>query len=616
MTALPLYKRFPPDTSVETVCASLGVGRSSAYASAGMIRSCLHRAQPKESAKPCDKIRCGAVRERDFEIELLRYELNNPGCRKAGVRIQFDPAYKAFVEDRRAHYGLINERVSQILSIPLDTLKKFPRFVAAEANPAALQPQELPGFVIELANEYLRSGRRGAKSVKCFCDRNPELLKRLAMNYRQCLHWLNRLGFVSLRGIFLKNKGLDKILRFKPNHVWGSDGKRIQVIINGQSFDWIWQCLMDGATTVIVGGVINREENTDNLLTAIKESKSRTGIAPLAIVLDNRLSENLPAIRSFLDEMNTEIIKIFPGNSKSNGNVEGNFNIFDRWVGKIEIKGATVGELSRSIAEAFVEVFTQMRNHRPRKALSYKSVQEIMDETKPATSEEEAAVREKIKALADRFKNEQSQPIVSAEKKVAIAQAAEKTNPPHRDVFDKTLQNPRYTSDMIIGATAIWEQKCKEQPEKNYGHAYYGGILRRLGDQRAVEELNPELESVYAHHWETMGKLREQDLAGSLKTHPEATCTRLASDFMKMPIPGFTIPIMHDLKKSFLVASQGSVEQASHLRKTIAGFVVESKKAPRERRENLLCKLFEWENFVRMSAPTSSTWTTAPAGNA
>ena len=185
ITARSIFERFPPQTAVESVCAILGVGRGSAYATAGMISSRLHRAQPKESAKPCDKIRCGAVREKDFEIEVLRYQLNNPGCRQAGVRIQFDLAYKAFVEDRRAHYGLFNERVSQILSIPLDTLKKFPRFVAAEASPAAEQSQGLPSFVIELANEYLRGGRRGAKSVKQFCDRNPELLKRLAMTYRQ-----------------------------------------------------------------------------------------------------------------------------------------------------------------------------------------------------------------------------------------------------------------------------------------------------------------------------------------------------------------------------------------------------------------------------------------------
>lgn len=57
---------------------------------------------------------------------------------------------------------------------------------------------------------------------------------------------------------------------------------------------------------------------------------------------------------------------------------------------------------------------------------------------------------------------------------------------------------------------------------------------------------------------------------------------RLASDFMNMPIP------------------------AAQLRKVIVGVVVQSKKA---RRDDLLCKLFEWKNFVRMEAPASSSWT-------
>lgn len=599
---------------MESVCTTLGIGRSAAYAAAELIKRRLSW-MPNTPQKPCNQASCQVIRTYQFENEILRYQVKHPDAREDGVRIQFDPAYKAIVEDRRSHYGLTIECVSQILKIPLDTLKKFPKFVAAEGAKPEKEYEELPKFVVELANEYLRSGR-GAKSVKRFCEKNPDFLGRIGMNYRQCLHWLRRLGFVNPRGIFLKNKGLDKILRFKPNHVWGSDGKRMIVIINGEVFEWVWQCLIDGATTVIVGGIIDRRENTENLLMAIKESSNWLGVAPLAIVLDNRLSEDLPAIRAFLDELNIKIIKIFPGNSKSNGIVEGNFNIFEKWVGgKIEVTGATPEELSRSIAQAFVEVFTQMRNHGPRKSLSFKSAKEVMDEATQATPEEEATIRENLKAMAERFKNEQAQPIVSAEKAVAIAQAAEKTTPPHRDVFDKALQNSRFTPNMILGATAIWEQKRKEHPEKGYGHAYFGGILRHLAEQNTVTQLYSELETVYTHHWDTMGKLREQDLAGSLKSHPEATCTRLAADFMNTPIPAFTIPILRDLKKSFLVASKGSTERATQLREAIAGFVVKSKKVSKERRDNLLCKLFEWENFIRMSAPAPNVWMTSTIGN-
>ncbi|MGK5082988.1 hypothetical protein WDW37_06755 [Bdellovibrionota bacterium FG-1] len=509
-------------------------------------------------------------------------------------------------------------RASQILEIPIDTLKKFPRSVNEAAADAITVTEEnaiLPPLVIELVNEYLRSGR-GTKSVKTFCERHPGLLTRLEMNYRQILNWLKRLGFVNPRGIFLKNKGLDKIIRFKPNQVWGSDGKRLIITINGEIFHWIWQCLVDGNTTVIVGGLISGEENTANLLEAIRESKRRTGVTPMAIVLDNRLSENLPAVRVYLDEMEIEIIKIFPGNSKSNGIAEGNFNIFDRWVGHIDIVGATPEALSRSIANAFVQVFTQMRNHKPRKGLSFKSAQEVVDESVPATPEEEAQVRAKIKELTDRFKNEQARPIVSEQKKAAIQQAITKTKPPQPEVFEQRLQNARYTPDVLLQSMAVLEKCRREHPEKNYGHTYYGGIVRNLADQQGIEFLNTNLEETYAHHWDTMGRLTKSEIAQSLKSHPEATCTRLAADYVRMPVPTYSVSILLDLKKSFFLASKGSAAIATSLRKAITDTVLQSKRATPQRREALLCKAFEWENFVRQSDWESSGWGVSPAGHA
>ncbi len=86
----------------------------------------------------------------------------------------------------------------------------------------------------------------------------------------------------------------------------------------------VCQCLADGKTSAIVGGVIAEEENTQNLVESLKDAEQKTGITPMGIVLDNRLSENLPAIKDYLDERGIEIVKIFPGNSKSNGTVEEN----------------------------------------------------------------------------------------------------------------------------------------------------------------------------------------------------------------------------------------------------------------------------------------------------
>jgi transposase InsO family protein len=547
---------------------------------------------------------------------VLRYERAHVGCRQPGlVRVAFDQDYKVFIDECRTRHGLTQRRVAEILEIPIDTLKNFSRTTPDSPTGSETMPQALPQEVILLVNEYLRR-ERGTKSVKAFCRRHPELLAKLGMNYREVLSWLGRLGFVSHRGIFLKNSGLDRILRFKPNQLWHGDGKNIDVIFNGKLFRSLWQCLADGKTTAIVGGIIGREENTKNLKDSLQDAEQKTGIVPMGIVLDNRLSENLPAIAPYLKERGIEIIKTFPGNPKSNSIIEENFNIFDRYVGKIVINGTTPVEIARSITQTIVEIFTQMKNRKPRRSYSYKNLTEVMEEADPGTPEEQAQARLQIKILADRLKNEQAQPIVSAEKKTAINLAIQKTTPPSPDVFENVLQNSRFTPDLILGSLAILEQKRQEHPEKNYGHTYFGGILRKRADQQAVEHLYADLEDVYSYHWDTMGKLKQGDLAQSLRSHPEATCTRLATDFMNMPVPAFSNLILRDLKNSFLVASKGSEELAAQLRKTIASIVVQSPKVGKDRRENLLCKLFEWENFIRRATPPPDPWTEAPVGNA
>jgi transposase InsO family protein len=610
------FEQHPATQDIGEVCQRLGIGRSAAYSVCRDIEHRLSRSLHQDSARQATE--CLPCRAKDFEIECLRYEIDHPGCRGSGdKRLQFEPGYKECVEQARARYGVTIARAAEILAVPVDTLKKFSRTASGAPSNEETLSAPLPPPVVTAVNEYLRYSGKGVKSVKKFWSRHPELMAEIGMNYRQLLGWLRKLGFVSPRGIFLKNSGLDKILRFRPNQVWCTDGKRLVIVLNGEIFPSVWQCLVDGKTTVIVGGVIRDEENTQNLLTALKESWEKTGIKPMAIVLDNRLSENMPAIRTFLDEHGIEMIKIFPGNSKSNGIAEENFNVYDRWVGAVEIKGSTPDALARSIQAAFVEVFTQMRGHKPRRALSFKTAREAMNETPPASPEEEADTRAKLKALADRLKNEQAQPEVSEQKKVAIAQAVSVTSPPQPEVFAGRLENPRFTPDLILQSIAVLRNARQAHPEKKFGHAYYGGILRNLTDQESIESLRTHLGAVYVQHWSTLGRLSREDLTQSLKVQPEATCTRLSTDFMNMMVPAYATQILLDLKQAFLVASHGCATIAEKIRGLIADHVIRSKRAPTERREHLLRKVYEWESFIRMcDADTPWPQAHAPAGYA
>src|SRR5215210_888826 len=335
-----------PVSDASDLCQRSGISRSAAYDAANKLERQLlntgiggaQKAAAPQADPQITKLQ-REIKKLQFERDAIRMERDHPEARVQGERNHFTPEYKRFIDERRRYYGITLEEASQILNLSIDSLKKFPQV----ADPTPDAPHELPEAVRDMINLYLRS-EAGVKSVKEFWNRHQDELGALGlgMSYRQAVSWLSHLGFVSPKGIFLKNKGIDRILRFRPNQVWGTDGKRIRVILGGQVFDWVWQCLVDCKTTVIVGGLIAPDESTENLLEAIRRSKEKTGVSPLALVLDNRLSEDMPAIREYLKQFGIEIIRTFPGNPKGNGITEGNFAVFERWVGgEIEIQGNT-----------------------------------------------------------------------------------------------------------------------------------------------------------------------------------------------------------------------------------------------------------------------------------
>ncbi|MBX7232714.1 MAG: hypothetical protein K1X29_11590 [Bdellovibrionales bacterium] len=182
----------------------------------------------------------------------------------------------------------------RLLGIPLDTLKKLKGQKSNDKNDDdennnGAQLLEIPSHVIDKLSQFFKT-KESKATVKDFIDKNPDMLLEMKLDYREFSNLLMRLGFLSVRGIFLNNTGLDIIKRFSPNAIWGTDGKSINIEINGVLYRWVWQCLIDYKTTVLVGGVINKSETTDNLLEAILQAKETFGLSPIAIVLDNRLS--------------------------------------------------------------------------------------------------------------------------------------------------------------------------------------------------------------------------------------------------------------------------------------------------------------------------------------
>jgi hypothetical protein len=318
----------------------------------------------------------------------------------------------------------------------------------------------------------------------------------------------------------------------------------------------------------------------------------------MAIVIDGRLSENLPAIRAYLDEMGIEIVRTYPGNPKSNGITEGNFGIFEKWVGgEVIINGETAKELSFSFAKVLTDVFTQLRNNQPRRGLGQKTANEALASAAKLSPEEESTIRAKIQAMANRFRNEQAVPVISERKAQAIEQAIAEVTPPDIETFRKRLAPSVYTCDLILDAIAIFKKQQAKHPEKKFDHTYFGGILRNLVDQRSVEMLYTQLDQVYADHWARMANAMTE--TGKVTETAEQTCQRLSQEFLDAKIPAHGWITLVYLQTAFMVAARGCVFGAVSLRERLAEITRKAKMACPEKRQRLLRKLFECEAVVR-----------------
>ena len=606
----PFLKKMGVSLEMDKIYQELGVARMTALESARLLVNRMEvRPDGLKEERQKNKQLQEILNGKCFQTDVLIYRQQNPMSWVPGAvpgleRHQFTDEFKVFVLAKKKEYDLDWPAISFILDIPEDTLKKFKRIQndkspgGDDGGPPA--PFTIPDNVVELLRKVFQN-RNAKVTVKSFSDKHPEVLKELKLSYRELSKCLWQMGFVCPRGIFLNNTGLDRIERFQPHSVWGSDGKQMMITINGEEFRWVWQCLIDYKTTVLVGGLIGETETTDNLLEAIKISKVKTGVTPMAIVIDNRLSENLPAIRSYLGELGIEIIKTFPGNPKSSGIVEGNFNIFEKWVGgRVILNFDTAEQLSHSIAEMLTEVFTQLRNNQPRKGLSLKTANEALAEAVPLTSEEQQTIREKLKALANRLKNEQAKPIPTERKLSALAQAVEALKPPSPDVFCKRLMSSIYTAELILCALAIFKKQQEKHPEKNFEHTYFGGILRKLVDQRSVELLYTHLEQIYSDHWKRMQTaLEEKNLKGETA---QAACERLGQEYLSARIPAQGMLVLVHLQSMFMLASRGCRETATILRANLGQTVMKWKYDCAEKRTRLIRKLFECEAFVHQLA--------------
>ena len=234
-------------------------------------------------------------------------------------------------------------------------------------------------------------------------------VQRLSLNEYgrdQIVRALIDLGLRYPRGPSIKNEGTHKKRYFAAHALWEGDGKTLKIRVNGEEFSYCWYAFIDQNTTLLVGSSLTGFESAESFLKALKSGKDTAGFFAMGVLIDNRLTnEDKTAVKEFCVDHGIVLVNTFPGNSKSNGIIEGNFSIFEKQVGEVYVNGKNPEEIAISIARNVIGIFTQQRNHRPRKRLFDQTPAEVAKDAKRPEHQKQL-----LEKLRDRLLREELEP--------------------------------------------------------------------------------------------------------------------------------------------------------------------------------------------------------------
>lgn len=390
-------------------------------------------------------------------------------------RRSYAPHFKQFLTDcKTRHEGVTYDDLSKLTGIEADTIKGF--------KDAAVSPlTKLP--MADKSNRILELWRAASPWHKKTLDDFQVFVGRqdgnIAISRDQLRLTLIHLGLHYPRGPRLKNEGAEVKTKYAPHAIWEGDAKLVKIKINDKAFDFSWYAFTDQTTTLLVGSNVGKTESSQNFLSALKNGQKNVGFYSVGLLIDNRLSdEDLSPVRNFCKEHHITIIRTFPGNSKSNGFIENNFSIFERFVGAINIQGRTTEEIAASIAESFIEVFTQLRNQRGRPRFGGKSPADVA-----ANFSRPEQARSAVERLASRLNKE----VRDGELRWHLIETSRAHFGPLSEENETKIkkQLAKYPVADLISAQASFIAQIVKHPDNTYGAAYFLAILRHKREEKA-----------------------------------------------------------------------------------------------------------------------------------
>ena len=272
------------------------------------------------------------------------------------------------------------------------------------------------------------------------------------------------------------------LLSFFPGAQWFEDGSPVDITLNGQTFTFNWELVVDGFSGAVVGCSVRPDEDAVAVVAAFEDAVATAESPPIALNTDNYPANHAPEVEDALGD--TLHIRTTLGRPQTDAPVEGAFGLFRQTAPPLVVSGANQEQLARAVLAVFLTIWCRAANHRPRNDRRGRSRVQLYADEQP-TDEQIAAAkaaleeRRRLQELAFRSRQHRLDPVVRALLDDVFVRLG--FDDPTGNVKDAVA---RYPYNAVVAGIATFEGKRDASTlPPNAGPRYLLGIVRHITER-------------------------------------------------------------------------------------------------------------------------------------
>lgn len=478
---------LPHPTAAE-VLAATGASKSRAYelrAEVEAILPTLQRPPGRPPAPPPDRedgCDVGAISQ-----EILAFLMSHPGAAVTGeARQRYSDGFRCKVlELAERHPELEIAALARAVGVPAPTLQDW----LTAPRPAPAEPDDAPALESDPTEpriaSILEAYRRWDGDFAPFCN---FVRTALSIPYGDTLIGRILAVYAGRRPQRRGGRSSDEkalrgaLIRFFSGAQWFADGSPISLVINGKTFTFNWELVVDASSGALVGASLRDAEDAQAVTEAFQDGVATTGAPPLALSTDNGTANASAEVAAALGD--TLHLRATPGRPQNDAPVEGAFGLFQQTAPPLVLRGDTDKALAAAILVLVLTVWARAVNHRPRDDRRGRTRVQLYRDEQPTDAQIAAAKaaleeRRRRQERAHRTRQARLDPVVRALLDDAFARLG--LDDPTGHVRDAIAG---YPLDAVLAGLATFDGKRAAgtlPPE--VGPRYLLGIVRNIAQQ-------------------------------------------------------------------------------------------------------------------------------------